>query len=180
MEEQELEDLRFPIGRFSRPDSISMNQIEEYIKTIENLPDKLIHSVFGLMDEQLDTPYRPGGWTIRQVVHHLADSHMNSYIRFKWSLTEDNPTIKAYDEKMWAEMTEASQAPVEISLKLLEALHVRWVMVLRNMSESDFQRKFVHPKSGREVSLDTNLALYAWHGEHHFAHIANLKRRKGW
>ncbi|MFY0651097.1 MAG: putative metal-dependent hydrolase [Cyclobacteriaceae bacterium] len=180
MEEQELEQLRYPIGKFSRPESIKQEDIDSYIKTIEALPNKLIHAVYGMMEEQLDTQYRPEGWTIRQVVHHLADSHLNSYIRFKWALTEDKPTIKAYDEKLWADLPDASSGPIEVSLKLLEALHARWAMVLKNMSEDDLNKTFVHPESGQEVRLDVNVALYAWHCEHHYAHIMEVKKSKGW
>ncbi len=180
MEDQTLEKLKYPIGEFSKPEAVSYEDIKGYIQTIEDFPDKLIKAVFGLFDEQLDTQYRPEGWTIRQVVHHLADSHINSYVRFKWALTENKPTIKAYDEVLWAEMKDASSAPVEVSLKLLEALHSRWVMTLKNMSPVDFQRKFIHPESKKEINLETNLASYAWHCNHHLAHIVNLKQQKGW
>ena len=180
MQEQELEQLRYPIGRFSKPEIITEEVVDAFIATIEAFPNKLIHTVYGMMDEQLDTPYRPEGWTIRQLVHHMADSHLNSYVRFKWALTEDKPTIKAYDEKLWAEEKEASEAPIEVSLKLLEALHARWVLALKNLSVDDLEKVFVHPESGKEVKLATNMAIYAWHCDHHLAHITKLKQRKGW
>ncbi|MEQ9286797.1 MAG: bacillithiol transferase BstA [Cyclobacteriaceae bacterium] len=180
MEQQELDQLRYPIGKFSRPEKVTTENVAAYIQKIEELPDKLIHTVFGWMEEQLDTPYRPEGWTVRQVVHHLADSHMNSYIRFKWALTEDSPTIKAYDEKLWAEQRDAKKGPIEVSLKLLEALHARWASVLKNLNDADLMRTFTHPETGKQISLGTNIALYAWHCEHHLTHITNLKKRKGW
>ena len=180
MQEQDLEQLKYPISEFIKPESLSREETDQHINVIEQLPDKLIHAVYGLMDEQLDTPYRPGGWTIRQVVHHLVDSHINSYIRFKWTLTEDNPTIKAYQEKDWAELPEAKDGPIEVSLKLLEALHVRWCMMLKNLTAEEMAKTFIHPETGQQVRLDTNIANYAWHCELHYAHIINLKRRKGW
>ena len=137
-------------------------------------------AVAGLNEGQLETPYRAGGWTVRQVVHHVADSHLNSYIRFRWTLTEDTPTIKAYDETRWAELPDAKTAPVEVSLKLLESLHVRWVYLLETLDDEAFKRSFVHPETGEEISLERNLALYAWHGRHHCAHITALRERNGW
>jgi hypothetical protein len=180
MNKEGLEFLRYPIGRFSKPDIIDESQITSFIKTIAELPGKLANTTEGLTDEQLDTPYRPGGWTVRQLVHHIADSHMNSYVRFKWTLTEDNPTIKAYDEKRWAEMLEARTAPIDLSLSILTALHARWVLMLNILTEEDLNKAFVHPESGRQVRLDLNIALYAWHSEHHLAHIVNLIKREGW
>ena len=137
-------------------------------------------AVAGLNEGQLETPYRAGGWTVRQVVHHVADSHLNSYIRFRWTLTEDTPTIKAYDETRWAELPDAKTAPVEVSLKLLESLHVRWVYLLETLDDEAFGRSFIHPETGEAISLERNLALYAWHGRHHCAHITSLRERKGW
>ena len=180
MMEEELESLRYPIGRFSKPDDFNENLIASFIKTIELLPVKLVDAANGLTDEQLDTPYRPDGWTVRQLVHHIADSHMNSYVRFKWTLTEDSPVIKAYDEKLWAEIPEARTAPIDISLNILTALHARWVLILKNLSKEDLSKYFAHPESGNKVRLDLNIALYAWHSEHHLAHIVNLIKRKGW
>jgi DinB superfamily len=129
---------------------------------------------------QLDTPYRPGGWTVRQLVHHVADSHLNSYVRFKWATTEDRPTIKAYDEAAWAELSEARSAPIEMSLVLLEALHDRWTLWLRSFTEDHWATVLVHPETGDELSLDTMLQLYQWHGKHHVAHVTQLRSREGW
>jgi uncharacterized damage-inducible protein DinB len=136
-------------------------------------------AVQGLSDEQLNTPYRPEGWTVRQVVHHVPESHLNSYIRFKLAITEDEPTIKPYFEDRWAKLDDANTAPVELSLNLLDALHERWVWFLRSLKEGDFQRTFRHPEMGT-VSLDKNIALYAWHGRHHVAHVTSLRERMGW
>jgi uncharacterized damage-inducible protein DinB len=136
-------------------------------------------AVAGLSDEQLNTPYRPAGWTVRQVVHHVPESHMNSYVRFKLALTEEEPTIKPYFEDRWAQLDDANQAPVGLSLDLLDALHGRWVWFLRSLKDADFQRTFRHPELGT-VSLDRNIALYAWHGRHHVAHITSLRERMGW
>jgi hypothetical protein len=143
------------------------------------LPARLREVVTGLSDDQLDTPYRPGGWTVRQLVHHLADSHINSYVRFRLALTEDEPTIKPYNEGLWAELEDARGLPVDVSLKLLEVLHTRLVALLRSLTPCDWERQFRHPESGI-VSLDRNVALYAWHGNHHVAHIARLRERMQW
>jgi len=180
MQKEDLEFLRYPIGRFSKPDIIDEYLITSFVKTIAEFPDKLNRATKGLSDEQLDTPYRLDGWTVRQLVHHVADSHMNSYVRFKWTLTEENPTIKAYNEKLWAEMPEARTAPIDLSLNILIALHARWVLMLKDLTEEDLNKAFVHPESGRQVRLDLNIALYAWHSEHHLAHIVNLIKREGW
>ena len=177
---EELETLRYPVGKFSAPKEFSTALSREWIGAIEDLPKKLNQAVTNLDDTQLDTPYRDGGWTVRQVVHHLADSHMNSYIRFKLAMTEDLPTIKPYFEERWAELEDAKHAPVEISLSLLEALHKRWVAFLKTLTEDDLKRKFHHPESNRDFELRAILALYAWHSNHHLAHIATLKERKGW
>jgi len=136
-------------------------------------------AVAGLTPERFDTPYRPGGWTVRQVVHHVPDSHMNAYVRFKLALTENEPTIKPYEEAAWAELADSASTPADVSLTLLETLHDRWVRLLRSMTEADFARKFRHPQLG-VVPLDKNLALYAWHGKHHVAHITSLRQRMGW
>lgn len=180
MEKTALETLRFPIGRFKREENISPETLSKHIRDIETLPQLLRLSVDKLTESQLDTPYRPEGWTVRQVVHHLADSHLNSYIRFKWALTEDAPVIKAYNEKKWAELDDAKNAPVEISLNLLEAVHRRWVIVLKNLSKEDLKRTFVHPESGAAVTLETAISIYAWHCKHHLAHIESLKERSNW
>jgi hypothetical protein len=174
-------DLRYPIGKPLLPDEeLSAAERLSYIGQIEVAPTELRSAVAGLSGEQLDEPYRPGGWTVRQVVHHVPESHMNSYMRFKLALTEDAPIIKPYDEQLWAETPEVSATPVETSLMLLEYLHQRWVVLLRAMRAEDWQRTFVHPEHGRAFTLDQNLALYAWHGRHHVAHIAGLRRRMGW
>jgi uncharacterized damage-inducible protein DinB len=172
-------DLRYPIGPFEWNGESSEEQRRERIDRIEAAPVRLMAAVQGLSEEQLDTAYRPGGWTIRQVVHHVADSHLNSYTRFRLALTEDVPAIKGYDQERWAELPDAKTAPVLVSLVLLEALHRRWVQLLRSMAPADFARTFVHSELGK-VTLDRNLALYAWHGDHHTGHITGLRERMGW
>ena len=171
-------DLRFPIGRFAPPATTSAAERDVWISQIAEVPALLEKAVARLSDEQLDTPYRPGGWTIRQVVHHLPDSHMNAYVRFKLSLTEENPRIKPYDEKRWAELADA-KGPITPSLVLVRALHEKWVFVLRGMSEADWQKSYDHPENGL-FPLTRALALYAWHGRHHVAHITSLCEREGW
>ena len=172
-------DLRYPIGPFEWKGESSEEQRREWIDRIEAAPVRLMAAVQGLSEEQLDTAYRPGGWTVRQVVHHVADSHLNSYTRFRLALTEDVPAIKGYDQERWAELADAKTAPVLVSLVLLEALHRRWVQLLRSMTPADFARTFVHSELGR-VSLDRSLALYAWHGDHHTGHITGLRERMAW
>lgn len=176
----DIEILRYPVGKFSAPTNISVENINQWISTLENLPQHVRTAVKGLDDAQLDTPYRQGGWTIRQVVHHLPDSHMNAYIRFKLALTEDNPTIRPYIEDRWAELPDGKSAPIANSLDMLESIHKRWVMVLRNMSADDFKRTFYHPENKVTRTLEENLALYDWHSRHHLAHINELKKRMGW
>jgi uncharacterized damage-inducible protein DinB len=172
-------DLRYPIGRFEWRGESSEDDRRRYLDEIEQAPAHLRAAVAGLSDEQLDTPYRPGGWTVRQVVHHLPDSHLNSYVRFRLALTEEEPTIKPYQENHWAELIDGRTAPIEISLALLESLHRRWMLLLRSLSPADFARQFRHPELGT-VSLDRTLALYAWHGRHHVAHVMSLRERMGW
>ena len=174
------EDLRYPVGSFQVPSQITAEERTRWISEIAALPGHLRAAVSGLSDPQLDTPYRPGGWTVRQVVHHLPDSHLNAYVRFKLALTEPEPTIKPYDEIAWAALPDTQQTPPEISLTLLDALHHRWVTLLRSMSAGDFARTLVHPEHGRSMSLEWMLALYAWHGRHHLAHIINTGKRMGW
>jgi hypothetical protein len=171
--------LRYPIGEFEWPASVTAADRREGIREIAELPRKLREAVAGLNDSQLETSYRPGGWTVRQVVHHLADSHIHSYIRFKLALTEDAPVIKPYDEARWAELAEARTAPVQTSLDLIEALHQRWVVTLESMSDGDFKRVFHHPERG-VMPLDSTVAMYAWHCRHHVAHIQGLRTRMGW
>ena len=177
--EERVVDPRFPIGKFQRPSSYSESGRRKSIDIIEKMPAALRAAVKGLAEEQLDTPYRDGGWTVRQVIHHYADSHMNALIRFKLALTEELPTVKTYDEKLWAELPDVAATPVEVSLKLVDGLHTRWVALLRAMKEADFARSFNHPEHGA-ITLDFTLALYAWHSDHHLAHITELKKQKGW
>jgi uncharacterized damage-inducible protein DinB len=172
-------DLRYPIGQFEYQGTLSNELCQALIDQIAAAPERMRTAVQGLSDEQLNTPYRPEGWTVRQVVHHVPESHLNSYIRFKLAITEDEPTIKPYFEDRWAKLDDANTAPVELSLNLLDALHERWVWFLRSLKEGDFQRTFRHPEMGT-VSLDKNIALYAWHGRHHVAHVTSLRERMGW
>ena len=180
MHDTPIEQLQYPIGKFNVKRPISVEDRNQYIQDIANLPQQLIAAIDGFSDEQLDTPYRPGGWTVRQVIHHLADSHINSYIRFKLALTEKKPIIKPYWEDRWAELSDAKSAPVELSLRLLESLHGRWVILLKNLSDADTEETFVHPEHGKEVPLDINIAIYSWHSRHHLAHINQLKKRMNW
>jgi hypothetical protein len=172
-------DLQFPIGRFGLEGAPGVGQVRQAITQISEAPAKLRAAVEGLTPEQLDTPYRPGGWTVRQVVHHVPDSHLNSYCRLKLALTEDEPVIKPYDESRWAELEDSRVAPIEASLALLESLHKRWVMALDSIEPADFQRTFRHPDIG-VITLAQNTCLYAWHGRHHVAHITSLRERMGW
>jgi len=172
-------DLQYPIGKFQWEGAITNEQRKQLIAQIEQAPVQLRQTVAGLSQEQVNTPYRPNGWTVRQVVHHLPDSHMNTYIRFRLALTEDEPTIKPYDQERWAVLEDARTAPLELSLSLLESLHQRWVILLRSLPAQDFARAFRHPEMG-VVSLDKYLALVAWHGRHHIAHITSLRDRMGW
>ena len=172
-------DLRYPIGKFQWPVTVSAEERARNIATLWTQPQRLRDAIQGLSEAQIQTPYREGGWTVRQVVHHVPESHMNSYIRFKLALTESNPTVKPYDEAAWARLSDVDSTPVETSLCLLENLHGRWDKLLRSLSEADWKREFVHPQMG-PVSLEKNLALYAWHGDHHIAHITELRRRNGW
>jgi uncharacterized damage-inducible protein DinB len=173
-------DPRYPIGEFTRPDAVSPEERKGLLDVLARTPSLLRAAVAGLSDAQLDTPYRPGGWTLRQVVHHVADSHMNSYIRCRLALTEDNPLIKPYDQTRWAELADARILPVELSLGLLDNLHARWTALLSRLAPEDFARTFRHPEYSAPLSLDITLALYAWHGKHHTAHITGLRQRMGW
>jgi hypothetical protein len=175
---EERMDLRYPVGQFKHNGDLTPSLIEGWIKEIEEAPALLRKAVWDLQDNQLDTPYRPGGWTVRQVVHHLADSHINAYVRFKLALTEDNPTIKPYREEKWAELYDCT-LPIEVSLVLLEALHARWVTLLRSLSAADLEKTFIHPDSG-EVKVGFNIGIYAWHSCHHIAHITSLRNRLDW
>nr|WP_145156848.1 putative metal-dependent hydrolase [Paenibacillus terrae] len=173
------DDLKYPIGLCVTKKELNGDERTALIGEIRSLPSKLRQAVIGLSKEQLDTPYRPGGWTVRQVVHHVGDSHMNSLIRLKLALTEDNPVIKPYEEQLWAELADSALPDPEISLDLLEALHVRFVLVLESLSGDQWLRTYTHPASG-ETNLNEHLCTYAWHGNHHLAHITTLKERMGW
>ncbi|WP_274310535.1 YfiT family bacillithiol transferase [Solibacillus daqui] len=169
---------KYPIGNFQFKGDITSSVINNWINEIETLPLSLREAVKDLNDAQLNTAYRDGGWTVRQVVHHIADSHMNAYVRFKLALTEDNPVIKPYDEAKWADLSDYN-LPIEPSLVLLESLHKRWSNLLRSLTQADLKKTFVHPDSG-EVSIGENIGIYAWHGKHHVAHIMSLCERKNW
>src|SRR5690349_19140931 len=175
-----MDDLRYPIGRFTRPTgALTDQQRRAMIDTVAATPAQLRAAVKGLDQKQLETPYRPGGWTVRQLVHHVPDSHMNSYVRCRLALTEEQPAIKTYHEDRWAELSDARKLPVDVSLALLESLHIRWLDLLRSLSEADWKRAFQHPELG-PVTLEKNAALYAWHGRHHVAHVTSLRERMGW
>ena len=180
MMETDAVDMRYPIGRFRFDADASTARQEGWLEEIAGAPAHLRAAVAGLTTAQLDTPYRDGGWTIRQVVHHLPDSHLNAYTRIKLALTEDEPTIKPYEEARWAELPDAREGDIEPSLNLLEYLHQRWLMLLRQLKSADYDRRFRHPEHGRIFKLSETLAMYAWHGRHHVAHITSLRRRKGW
>jgi hypothetical protein len=172
-------DLSYPIGRFAPISPSSAEVRRAAIDDIAALPRNLRDAVAGLDDAQLDTPYRPGGWTVRQLVHHVADSHMNGFVRMKLALTEDTPTIKPYDEKTWANLADA-RLPVEISLAILDNLHARWDVVNRGLTPAQFLRTFYHPEMQKTLDLDTQVQLYGWHSKHHVAHVTALRRREGW
>ncbi|MEJ2218293.1 MAG: bacillithiol transferase BstA [Gemmatimonadota bacterium] len=174
-----MEQLRYPIGRFRPRSSLSAEERSGFIDDMDALPADLRAAVADLSAQQLDTPYRPGGWTVRQVAHHVPDSHLNGYVRFKLALTEDEPAIMVYDQAAWAELADARGEDLETSLALLEMLHRRWVLLLRSLDDAQFSRAYGHPEEGR-VSLETGLQLYAWHGRHHLAHITGLRERMGW
>jgi uncharacterized damage-inducible protein DinB len=175
----EREQLRYPIGRWERPEQPAAEQTRKWIETIAAAPAALRQAVSDLSAEQLNTPYRPGGWTVRQLVHHFADSHVNSYVRFRLAATEQEPTIRPYDEKAWAELADARTAPVEISLQLIDALHDRWTRLLRSFNEADLKRRCFHPEIGAMTVFDT-ISMYAWHCRHHVAHATSLRERLGW
>jgi hypothetical protein len=172
-------DLRYPIGQYEPKTSLTPEERAEAIAQIEKAPKLLRDAVSGLSGGQLDTPYRPGGWTVRQVVHHVPDSHMNAYIRLKLALTENEPTIKPYEEALWAELADSRETPVEVSLVLLELLHLRWGILLHGLQPADFSRRLRHPAIGL-LTVDNLVHHYAWHGRHHVAHITSLRQREGW
>ena len=174
-----MNDPRYPIGKFHFDGPLNDDQRRNALDDIANTPANLRMAVNGLSEAQFDTPYRPEGWTVRQVVHHVPDSHMNAYIRFKLALTEDEPTIKPYEQQLWADLADTRETPIEVSLTQLDSLHDRWVRLLRSLTREDWKRTFRHPELGI-VSLERNLALYAWHGRHHVAHVTELRKRNGW
>jgi hypothetical protein len=175
-----LEQLKFPIGKFEKPSVITTHLLSQFIFDIEEFPLRLRIETEHLSDEQLDTVYRPDGWTIRQVINHCADSHMNSLIRFKLALTEDKPIIKPYFEDKWAELADSKKMPIEPTLRMIEGLHNRWVVLLKSLTDEQLKRSFIHPEHGREISISENIAIYAWHCNHHLAHITTLKKQKNW
>lgn len=174
-----LEKLKFPIGPFQCPEEITENHIEEWIAVLEHFPNRLEKLVASLNDNQLDTQYRPEGWTIRQVIHHLADSHHNCYTRFKWTITEDNPLIKAYDENAWSQLHDYRE-PIKNSLLHIKVIHAKLVRFVKGLTFEDLKRTFIHPEGNETVALNENLGIYAWHSNHHFAHIENVMKEKGW
>lgn len=175
----DLEKLKYPIGRYEVDDNIDKASINNWIKEIETLPQKLYDAVKGLNTNQLQTPYRPDGWTVQQVIHHIADSHMNAYIRFKLALTEDRPMIKPYDENLWAELPDTKLVDIKVSLDLIKSLHIRWTALLKQLNKEELSKEFLHPESGMK-NLKETICLYAWHGNHHLAHITSLKHRMNW
>jgi hypothetical protein len=174
-----MTDLRYPIGKFNYNAPLTDNQKIEAFNSMALMPADLYRAIQGLSDTQLDTPYRDGGWTVRQVVHHLPDSHMNSYVRFKLALTEDDPMIKPYAEDRWAELADTKVTPIEISLGMLMSLHHRWVLLMRSLTAEEWKRTFRHPELG-SMTLEKSLAMYDWHGKHHIAHITELRKRMSW
>jgi hypothetical protein len=175
-----IDELKYPMGKFVKPESFTPEILNHYIRNIESFPSRLRTEVEHLTDEQLDTRYRAGGWTIRQVVNHCADSHMNSFTRFKLALTEDTPTIKPYFEARWAELADSKNMPIEPALKILEGLHQRWVVILKSLTKEELEKKYIHPEQGKELRLDGTIGLYAWHCNHHLAHITTLKKTRNW
>jgi len=175
-----MTDIRYPLGRFAPPSPFTAATRSTAIDALAALPRELRAALAGLDDRQLDTPYREGGWTLRQLAHHVADSHLNAYLRHKLAATEERPTIRSYDEKVWAECAEARSAPVASSLALLDGLHARWTAFLRGLPASAFDREFFHPEAERWMSLDWSVAMYAWHGRHHTAHATSLRRQRRW
>ena len=174
-----LQHLRYPLGIFQKPSEISSEMLMGWINDIEILPKLLQQAVEGLSEEQLLIPYRPDGWTIRQTINHVADSHANAFIRFKLTLTEDTPIIKPYEEQLWAELEDGKNAPIEWSLTMLEVMHKRWVMLLKSMTDQQFSKQFMHPETKHLNALRMVTGMYSWHGKHHTAHIVELRKRMG-
>ena len=175
-----LEHLKYPIGKFDKPTVITKDILKKWISDISTFHKRLLCEVINLTDEQLDTPYRPDGWTIRQVIHHCADSHMNSLTRLKLALTEDQPTIKPYFEERWAELIDTKSMPIQPSLKMIEGIHERWTVLLNNLTDEQYGRIFIHPEHGKTYRVDENIGVYAWHCNHHLAHITETKKRNNW
>ena len=180
MKEGDLNKLKYPIGRFKPNEEFTIEQRNQMIDNIKTFPQKLTGIVTELSESQLDTPYRPDGWTVRQLVHHIADSHVNSYVRFRWTMTEDSPVIKAYDQTKWAELPDAKTAPIKLSLNLLKAVHARWTMLMDRMTDEDFKKELAHPEWDNNLSLNVMVQLYSWHCDHHLSHITSLIQREGW
>jgi hypothetical protein len=180
MENLDLEKLKYPIGKFIAPENYSPDYILNKIKEISSFPERLQKEVINLSDKQLDTPYRPEGWTVRQLIHHCAESHMNCFIRIKWALTEDKPIIKAYHEDLWAELPDNLTMPIQPTLSLLDGLHFRIAYILKNLSQAELEKAFIHPENNTIISIKQMIGTYAWHGNHHLAHITALKKRKEW
>jgi len=180
MTEQELEQIKHPIGSYKKPYVFTKEIIDQYISVISELPEKLRKEIGHFTEEQLNTSYRPGGWTIRQVVHHFADSHINGFIRIKMVLTENIPTVKTYDEKLWAELIDSTKMSIEPSLQIISGMHQRWAFLLESLEEKDFKKTLFHPEYKREIPIDEYTGLYAWHCEHHTAQILGLKKRMNW
>lgn len=176
----DIEKLKYPIGKFAPLDDFDAKKRSVRINNIKSFPQRLTGVITELNEDQLNTPYREGGWTVRQLVHHLADSHVNSYIRFRWALTEDTPIIKAYKQDAWADLPDAKNAPVNLSLNVLKAIHGRWVLLMERMSVDDFEKELAHPEWKSNLSLNVMLQLYSWHCDHHLAHITSLMHRKEW
>jgi uncharacterized damage-inducible protein DinB len=175
----DIEELKYPIGRYQAEEKIDKAAIDNFIKEIELLPERLAEAVKGLTLQQLQTPYRPDGWTVQQVVHHIADSHLNAYVRFKLALTEDKPIIKPYDEKLWAELPDTKLVNINVSLVLIDSLHKRWTTLLKQLSNKDLNKEYLHPESGMKNVRET-ISHYAWHSNHHLAHINSLKKQMNW
>ncbi|WP_229664944.1 YfiT family bacillithiol transferase [Polaribacter pacificus] len=175
-----MKHLKYPIGQVNIPTDISEKDLENWISTIEHFPTRLQNLTNDLSEEQLDTPYRQGGWSIRQVVHHCYDSHHNSYTRFKWALTEEQPLIKAYYEDRWAELFDSKLAPISLSINGIIALHAKWTYLLKGLNETDLNKMFIHPETGKKNSLKATIGVYHWHCNHHYAHIEQLCIRKNW
>ena len=176
----DLEKLQYPIGKFEVPQEYSSKYILDKISEIESFPERLKKETIHLTNEQLDTSYRPEGWTVQQVIHHCAESHMNCYIRIKWALTENNPIIKAYKENLWSDLQDGLKMPIESTFLLLEGLHFRLGYMMRNLSKSDLEKSFIHPENNFEYKIKQIIGTYAWHGNHHLAHITTLKKYKNW